>query len=45
MATALRIIDLDGKAIVVVKGKDQTWAEVIGKANLPKRFDFCLRHW
>lgn len=45
MATVLRIIDLDGKAINIIKGRDQSWNEVIQKANLPRRFDFCIRHW
>lgn len=45
MASALRIIDLDGKTINIVKGKDQSWREVIERANLPKRFGFCVKHW
>lgn len=45
MASALRIIDLNGKTINVIKGQDQTWKEVVSKAQLPARFDFCLRHW
>lgn len=45
MASALRIVDLNGKTINVVKGQEQTWSEVVSRANLPARFDFCLRHW
>ena len=45
MASALRIVDLNGKTINVVKGQDQTWSEVVSRANLPSRFEFCLRHW
>lgn len=45
MASMLRIIDLDGKAINVIKGANQSWSEVIQRAKLPKRFEFCLRHW
>lgn len=45
MASALRIIDLNGRAINIIKGSHQKWADVVKKANLPKRFDFCLRHW
>lgn len=45
MASALRIVDLNGKTINVVRGQDQTWSEVVSRANLPSRFEFCLRHW
>ena len=45
MASTLRIIDLNGKTINVYRGQDQSWAEVVQKARLPARFDFCLRHW
>ena len=45
MASVLRIIDLNGRTINIIKGRDQSWAEVVEKANLPKRFDFCIRHW
>ena len=27
------------------KGKDQTWKEVIERAKIPERFQYCLRHW
>lgn len=45
MASMLRIIDLDGKTINVIKGAHQTWSDVVERARLPKRFEFCLRHW
>lgn len=45
MASVLRIIDLNGRTINIIKGRDQSWADVVDKANLPKRFDFCIRHW
>lgn len=45
MASSLRIIDLNGRVLSIVKGSGQKWSEVIAKANLPKRFDYCVRHW
>lgn len=45
MASVLRIVDLNGRTINIMKGKTQNWAEVVQKANLPSRFEFCLRHW
>lgn len=45
MASTLRIVDLNGKTINIFRGQDQSWAEVVSKAKLPARFDFCLRHW
>lgn len=45
MASVLRIVDPNGKTINVLKGQNQSWAEVVNKANLPARFDYCLRHW
>ena len=45
MASVIKIVDLDGKTINIMRGKEQSWREVIEKANLPKRFDFCIKHW
>ena len=45
MATVLRIIDLNGRTINVVKGSGQSWKDVVKKANLPSRFGFCLKYW
>ena len=45
MASVLRSIDLNGRTVNIIKGRDQSWSDVVEKANLPKRFDFCIRHW
>lgn len=45
MASTLRIVDLNGKTINIFRGQDQTWADVVSRAKLPARFEFCLRHW
>lgn len=29
----------------MIKGAHQTWSDVVQRARLPKRFEFCLRHW
>lgn len=45
MASCLRIVDINGKVLNLIKGEGQTWAEVIELAHLPRRFAFCLRNW
>lgn len=45
MASVLRIVDLNGRTINIIKGQEQSWSDVVAKAKLPSRFDFCLRHW